>query len=268
MAVWTKCLITDIGRNLIATCQANARTLYVTNCVSSSHDYHNDTIEDLTSLLDIEQTVQVNDKTVENLTTVKLMANFDNSTLATGYDFYTYGIYANDGVGSDVLLLVGVTDAPDSVPAISTAPWQAIINTHIAIANIPNVEVQVNPAANATQEYVQNYVKDKLESITTITIPADDTTNYTTLTDKDGVDFYNIRIPVAGMNADYVGTQPLTPKMIDPSDATNFSIAEWEEVRDTYFPMIMSAWGRAGGYVDVYLYELPDKDFQVQLYGV
>lgn len=109
---------------------------------------------------------------------------------------------------------------------------------------------------------------NKINKITTITIPADDTTNYTTLTDKDGVDFYNIRIPVAGMNADYVGTQPLTPKMIDPSDTTNFSIAEWEEVRDTYFPMIMSAWGRAGGYVDIYLYELPDKDFQVQLYGV
>lgn len=109
---------------------------------------------------------------------------------------------------------------------------------------------------------------NKLSEIVSVTIPADDTTNYTTLTDKDGVDYYNIQIPVAGMNADYVGTQPLTPKMIDPSDTTNFSIAEWEEVRDTYFPMIMSAWGRAGGYVDIYLYELPDKDFQVQLYGV
>lgn len=109
---------------------------------------------------------------------------------------------------------------------------------------------------------------NKLNKIVSITIPADTTTNYTTLTDKDGVDYYNIQIPVAGMNADYVGTQPLTPKMIDPSDTTNFSIAEWEEVRDTYFPMIMSAWGRAGGYVDIYLYELPDKDFQVQLYGV
>lgn len=120
---------------------------------------------------------------------------------------------------------------------------------------------------NATNQEVNNLV-NKLTSVITITIPADDTTNYTTLTDKDGVDYYNIQIPVTGIDADYVGTQPLTPKMIDPSDTTNFSIAEWEEVRDTYFPMIMSAWGRAGGYVDIYLYELPDKDFQVQLYGV
>lgn len=263
MAIWTKCLITDAGRNLIATCQANARTLHITNCVSSSHDYHNDTIESLTSLLNIEQTVQINDKIVENSTTVKLIANFDNSTLTTGYDFYTYGIYANDGIGSDVLLLVGVTDTPDSVPAVSIAPWQAIINTHIAIANMPSVVVQVNPAANATMEYVNN----KLKSVATITIPADTTTNYTALQDKDGVDYYYIDIPVADMTEDYVGTNVLTPKMINPSDTTNFSISEWEELRDTYFAMIMSIWSY-NGYVRVFMYELPDIDFQVQLYGV
>lgn len=111
-------------------------------------------------------------------------------------------------------------------------------------------------------------VKDKLTSALSITIPADDTTNYTTLTDKDGVDYYNIQIPVTGMTADYVGTQPLTPKMKDPAEPTNFSIAEWEEIRDSYFPMIMACFGRAGGYVDVYLYDLPDKDFDVYLYGV
>ncbi len=111
-------------------------------------------------------------------------------------------------------------------------------------------------------------IEEILDSVTTITIPADTGSNYTTLTDKDGVDFYNIQIPVTGMTADFVGTQPLTPKMIDPSDTTNFSIAEWENVRDNYMPLILGCFGRAGGYVDIYLYDKPDIDFLVNLYGV
>lgn len=263
MAIWTKCLITDVGRNLIANCQANARTLHITNCVSSSHDYHSDAIENLTSLLDIEQTVQINDKTVENSTTVKLIANFDNSTLTTGYDFYTYGIYANDGINSDVLLLVGVTDTPDSVPAVSTAPWQALINTHIVIANMPNVEIQVNPAANATMGWVENYVDvyvtNKLNSVTTITIPID---NWVTETDADSNNYYTREIDVAGMTAEYTGGN----SKIDYVRPNPFSINANETALEMY--QLLLDVESLEGKIKVTASEIPTTAFQIYLYGL
>ncbi len=262
---WTNSSLTDVGRALIAECQGSGLALNITNCSTSSHDYSSSDISTLTALEDIEQTVAVSEKYGSG-DSVRVVANFDNTSITTSYNIYSYGLYANNG-GSDVLLLVGCTDSPVTVPAISEVVWQALFDSVIKIDNAPTITITVNPAYNATQEYVQNYVKDKLESVTTITIPADDTTNYTTLQDKDGVDYYYIDIPVTGMTEDYVGTNALTPKMIDPSDTTNFSISEWEEVRDTYFAMIMSMWSY-NGYVRAYMYELPDIDFQVQLYGV
>lgn len=162
MAIWSKCNITDVGKALIADCQANNKTLNFTNCKTSSHNYYNDDITLLTDLSDVQQTKAITEKYVENNNTVKLTTNIDNNQLTTGYQLYTYGLYANNG-GLDVLLFVGTTDTPDTVPAVSEAPWQAIINTHITINNSPEITIQVNLAANATMQWVN---ENKLINIT------------------------------------------------------------------------------------------------------
>lgn len=265
MANWSNYKITNVGLSLIAEAQAQGLTLTFTNLKTSSHDYSSATLETLTDLEDIEQTFALTEKTNIN-NKVRLTANLNNNLLVNGYQFYTYGLYANTG-SSDVLVFVASCSDPDDVPSSNESAWQTIINSYLTISNEVNVTINIDLSANATQQYVQDYVNGKLDSRIKLTIPADDTTNYTTKQDKDGVDFYSIRFTVTGMRDTFNGTQPLTPTMVDPEDS-DFSIAEWEEIRDTYFPMIMAAWGRTGGYVDIYLYELPDTDFDVYLYGV
>ena len=265
MADWNRYKITNAGLALIAEAEAQGLALTFTNLKTSSHDYSSTTLETLTALEDIEQTFVLSEKNNED-SKVKLTANLNNISLLTGYTFNTYGLYANIG-GTDVLMFVATCNNPDEVPSSSASAWQTIINSYLTISNDVNVTINVDLSANATQQYVQNYVKNKLESVATITIPASTGSNYTTLQDKDSTNYYYIDINVAGMTADYVGTNALTPKMINPSDTTNFSILEWEELRDTYFAMIMAMWSY-NGYVRVFMYELPDTDFQVQLYGV
>lgn len=263
---YNRAIKTDAGNELLSRVIAGETTITFTKIATSEKG-----ISEFEIKQEISATVTKFER--ESKVGVILDTEFSNATLTTGYNINTIGIYAKDSNNNEIMFSYLENDGtPIYLEAYNGEVSQ---NVHIQVeAGIwldDGSLIVIDPSGIATIEYVDNkieIIENKLKNVITITIPADDTTNYTTLTDKDGVDYYNIQIPVTGMNADYVGTQPLTPKMIDPSDTTNFSIAEWEEVRDTYFPMIMSAWGRAGGYVDIYLYELPDKDFQVQLYGV
>ena len=112
-------------------------------------------------------------------------------------------------------------------------------------------------------------IEEILDSSTSITIPADTGSNYTTLTDKDGVDYYYIDIPVTGMIADYNGLKPVEPVLPDPSDPTNFSLADNESIVNDYFSLIIDGGVRSyNGYVRVFVTEKPDTDFDVYLYGV
>ena len=114
---------------------------------------------------------------------------------------------------------------------------------------------------------------DKIEQILdgalSVTIPASDGTNYTTLTDKDGTDYYYIDIPATNMTTAFTGVKQLEPVLPDPSDAANFSIADSEDIVNNYFSLIIPGGCRSyNGYVRIFLYDLPDRDFNVYLYGV
>ena len=197
---------------------------------------------------------------------------FSNTTLVEGYDINVIGVYAKDSDDNEIMFSYLTADGtPTYMEAFN---GQVPQNVHIQIeAGIwldDGSVIVIDQSGIATIEYVDNKIeeiKEKLESRVMVTLPADDGTNYTIMQDKDGADFYKKRFTVTGMTSTNNGTQPLTPVMVDPED-TDFSIAEWEEIRDSYYPLIMSAWGRDGGYVDIYLYDKPDKDFDVYLYGV
>ena len=158
MAKFDKFQLTHTGRLMIADCQANAKTLNITYCKTSSHNYYNDDLDTLTDLLDIKQSVLISEKEVVN-DVVKLTVNIDNTQLITGYDFYTYGIWANNG-GSDVLFAVGANNNGDEIPAISESIWQTLIVSNITITNAPDVSITVDPAANATKVWVENKITE------------------------------------------------------------------------------------------------------------
>lgn len=162
MAIWTRNIITNVGKNLIAQCQAESKALNITKCALSSHNYYNESLSTLTALEDIKQEANINEKYVESNDKVKVLANFDNTQLTTGYKLYTFGVYANNG-GSDILFLVGCTDAPDNVPVVSKAPWQTIISSPIKIDNAPDITINVDLAGNATIGYVDEEVSKKVD---------------------------------------------------------------------------------------------------------
>ena len=108
-----------------------------------------------------------------------------------------------------------------------------------------------------------------LESAISVTIPADTGSNYTTSTDKDGVDYYYIDIPVVGMIADYNGLKPVEPVLPDPSDPTNFSLADNESIVNDYFSLIIDGGVRSyDGYIRVFVTDKPNTAFDIYLYGV
>ena len=158
MATWNNNVITNAGRSLIADCQAHSKALNITTCVLSSHNYTGTLLANLTDLEDIEQTVNINEKSVNN-DTYKLTANFDNTGLLQGYQLYTCGVYANNG-DEDVLLLVATTNNPDPVPAIADGLWQALINSNITISGDVNVTINVDLSADASIQYVDNSVNE------------------------------------------------------------------------------------------------------------
>lgn len=215
MAVWNNCIFTNVGRQLIADCQANSKTLVISQCSTSSRNYTGVDLSNLTVLDDIKQTVNITEKLQEG-DTYRVTANFDNTQVVTEYELYTYGVYANANGGANVLLLVGATDTPDTVPAISDAPWQAIINSHITIANAPDITINVDLSANATmqwvQDYTENYVHTIIETyvnnVVELNIP---TSGWTTHTDAGGKNYYSHSFTLAGLKSTNIPIIALKP---------------------------------------------------------
>ena len=112
-------------------------------------------------------------------------------------------------------------------------------------------------------------IEEILDGALSITIPASDGTNYTILTDKDGVDYYYIDISVTRMTSEFTGVKEINPVLPNPSDSTNFSIADSESIVNDYFSLIIPGGIRSyNGLVRIFLYDLPDQAFDVYLYGV
>ena len=226
MITWSKFLLTRVGRQMIADCQANAKTLRITNCCLSSHDYSGVDITDLTSLEDIKQTAQVGDVHVDG-DEYTFSANFDNTSLATNYELFSFGIYANSG-GADILFAVGNADVSEPVPASSTMPWQAIINTSITISNAPTVTVTVDLAANATKEYVQRKITEfntLLNTATSVVLPDSTDTNWVSEND-----YYYIRLNNSKFYLGYSGARQCDFER--PTKDSNYStlVEEYKEV--------------------------------------
>ena len=264
MADWNNYKITNAGLSLIAEAQAQGVVLTFTNLKTSSHDYSSATLETLTALEDVEQTFALTEKVNIN-NKVKLTANLDNTLLINGYQFYTYGLYANIG-SADVLVFVATTDDPDSVPSSSDSAWQTIINSYLTISNEVNVTINVDLSANATQQYVQTYVDGKLTSAVVVTIPADDGTNYTEVLDPNtsAVMYYTIDITIAGMTDDFVGTNaidyviPITNGVVD---------LDLSDERAEALSQRIGAWSQNGS-VKFAFREAPTIDIPVYIYGL
>lgn len=198
MAIWNKSAITNIGKEMIAASQAQGLPLNITNCKTSSYDYSEEALENITDLMQVKQTVAILDKTSVG-SKVVLSSNFDNSSVVESYVFRTYGIYANFNGGDDFLLLVAITDTPDIVPSVSEGIWQTIINGTIQVSNTDLITITIDPTANATKQYVHDYINGGKD----LSIP---TTGWTEELDTNNKPYYTKVFNVEGI---VVGDKPL-----------------------------------------------------------
>lgn len=164
MGAYNSAIITTAGQTLIANAISGGGTVTFSSMQASSYTYPGGTnISDLTSLQDVQQTVQPFSAQVFNDTMIQVSARFDNSEVSEAYLIQTIGIFAQLGEESPVLLAVVQATTPDQMPASSAvSPSAFIFNVQITVQQASSISVTVNAAGTATVQDIlsiqQNYI--------------------------------------------------------------------------------------------------------------
>lgn len=170
MGAYNSAIITTSGQTLIANAISGGGTVTFSSMQASSYSYPEGTnIADLTSLQDVQQTVQPFSAQVFNDTMIQVSARFDNSEVSEAYLVQTIGIFAQLGEESPVLLAVVQATTPDQMPAQSAAsPSAFIYNIQITVQQATSISVSVNPSGTATVQDIldlQQQINAKVQAI-------------------------------------------------------------------------------------------------------
>ena len=164
MADFSKLIVTNKGKELIAKALANAAVITFTKVSSSGTAYHENELEILTDLEDIRQTSLISDVSLTSNTSVEIQASFTNMELTEGYYLRALGLFAEDpDVGE---ILYGVTSETSGncyIPAYNGVTSSGIYLQFVtAVGNAENVSLEINPAAIATIKDIQK-IEEKLK---------------------------------------------------------------------------------------------------------
>lgn len=170
MGAYNSAIITTSGQTLIANAISGGGTVTFSSMQASSYSYPEGTnIADLTSLQDVQQTVQPFSAQVFNDTMIQVSARFDNSEVSEAYLVQTIGIFAQLGEESPVLLAVVQATTPDQMPAQSAvSPSAFIYNIQITVQQATSISVSVNPSGTATVQDIldlQQQINAKVQAI-------------------------------------------------------------------------------------------------------
>ena len=152
--------ITTAGRALMADMLAGLDTATFTKIEVSSHDYTGTTLEDLTSIVDVEQTSLVSGVVKKDSATVQIIGAVNNTSLVTGYYMRTVGLYAKNGANQEILYSVLSAGAEaDYMPAgggRTNTGKTFRLNTKVGEAS--QVNMTVDPAAFATTAQLDDVI--------------------------------------------------------------------------------------------------------------
>ena len=166
MADFSKLIITNKGKELIAKALANTAVITFTKVSSAGNAYNEEDLEALADLEDIRQTSLVSGVSVTNNTSVEIQASFTNMELTEGYYLRSLGLYAEDPDAGEILY--GVTAEKSGncyIPAYNGVTSSGIYLQFLTtVGNAENVSLELNPAAIATIKDLQN-VEEKLKII-------------------------------------------------------------------------------------------------------
>lgn len=152
MAIFSKLVTTQKGRELIAQMLSGEEKITFTKVRSSDATYTLDELEGLEELAGIKQTNDVSKVTRTNPTSVKVETVFTNTELTEGYNMRTVALYAQDGNGGEILYAAAVeTSGNCFIPAFGGVTVSgAYIQLTTTVSNEENVTLEVDNSVFAT----------------------------------------------------------------------------------------------------------------------
>ncbi len=164
MGKYNSAIITTEGINMFASAIGGSDTVTFMTMQASSHAYPSTTdFMSLTSLQDVEATVNVNYAGVYNTNIVQVSARFDNDGVSTAYLINTLGLFAKLGNGESKLVAVVTAQTPDQMPVYdANNPSAFIYNLQCTVQNAGSMAVSVNPAGTVTVEQLNEEMATKL----------------------------------------------------------------------------------------------------------
>ncbi|MFC2476077.1 MAG: hypothetical protein ACFNTU_01130 [Catonella sp.] len=170
MAEFTKLIITDKGKELLAGVTTSANKIEFTRVSTSDRAYREDEVASLTDLAGIKQTNHISSVAVQTGGKIKIEAAFENRELSEGYILNAIGIYAKTGSNAEVLYAVAIEKTGRySIPAYNNATVSAVyLKLFLAVENFEKITLEVSPGAFITVSEIGR-IKDELKAENTET---------------------------------------------------------------------------------------------------
>lgn len=198
-------VITNAGKQLMARMIAGATTANFTKVVASDHDYSGVDLEALTELQDIKQEVFPSDLSVEDATSIRVVAVFDNSEITQRYYVRAVGLYAEEADGTETLYAVSICDDenPDSLPAFGgKTVYSLTYDIYIRVDSTDQMTLELNPLAYVTAETLTHMINEtKALRATSETYGMVKLSDASTVVDATG-----LALPATEKNPDVDGT--------------------------------------------------------------
>ena len=152
MGVYNATVITTAGQNLIASAIAGGDPISFSSVKTSTHVYPAGTsLQNLTTLSDVKQSVEPTSVDVYNNNVVQVSARVPNTGIATAYLINTIGLFGNAGGGAETLIAVLTAQTPDEVPVFDAeSPAAFIFNIQMTLQNANEIVFNVNDTGTAT----------------------------------------------------------------------------------------------------------------------
>ena len=170
MAEFTKLIITDKGKELLANVATSTNKIEFTRVSTSDRAYREDEIASLTDLAGIKQTNHISSVAAQAGGKIKIEAAFENRELTEGYFIKVIGIYAKVGSNIEVLYAVAIEKTGRySIPAYNNATVNAVyLKLFLAVENFEKITLEVSPGAFITSSEIGR-IKDELKAENTET---------------------------------------------------------------------------------------------------
>ena len=170
MAEFSKLIITDKGKELLAGVTTSANKIEFTRVSTSDRAYREDEIANLTDLAGIKQTNHISSVTVQTGGKIKIEAAFENRELSEGYILKAIGIYAKTDSNTEALYAVAIEKTGRySIPAYNNATVSAVyLKLFLAVENFEKITLEVSPGAFITSSEIGR-IKDELKAENTET---------------------------------------------------------------------------------------------------